>query len=60
MWEIFTRGGQPYQGVQNLEIQQYLERGRRLAKPDRAPHHMYAQIEAIRSQIKRARTICID
>ena len=40
LWEIFTKGGQPYQGLENLDIREYLERGGRLSKPHLAPDVM--------------------
>ena len=33
LWEILTKGGQPYQGLENLDIREYLERGGRLSQP---------------------------
>ena len=40
LWEIFTKGGQPYQGLECLDIRKYLERGERLLMPRLAPDVM--------------------
>ena len=37
LWEIFTKGGMPYQGLESLDIIEYLERGGRLSKPRLTP-----------------------
>ena len=34
LWEIFTKGGQPYQGLENLDIREFLEKGGRSLAPD--------------------------
>ena len=33
LWEIFTYGGQPYEGLENTEIGKYLKEGWRLERP---------------------------
>ena len=33
MWEMFTYGGRPYEGVSALEVLSILERGERLPQP---------------------------
>ena len=40
LWEIFTKGGQPYQGLENVDLKEYLERGGRLLKPHLATDFM--------------------
>ena len=40
LWEIFTYGEQPYEGLENTEIGKYLKEGRRLERPPLAPELM--------------------
>ncbi|XP_065910796.1 tyrosine-protein kinase receptor TYRO3-like isoform X2 [Dysidea avara] len=40
-WEIFSLGRQPYPGVENCDITQYLSEGKRLNKPVLCSHEMY-------------------
>ena len=40
LWEILTKGGQPYQGLENVDLKEYLERGGRLLKPHLATDFM--------------------
>ena len=40
MWEIFTYGAQPYTGVKNVDMVEYLSKGNRLTKPDLTPNEM--------------------
>ena len=40
LWEIFTFGLQPYDGIDNKDIKFYLKEGNRLERPLQAPHFM--------------------
>ncbi len=40
MWELFTRGQQPYTDVPLIELRAYLKSGGRLAKPEGCPDIM--------------------
>ena len=33
MWEVLSRGCTPYSGIDNFDIQRYLNQGRRLEQP---------------------------
>ena len=37
MWEILTRGAEPYPDIINYDVKDYISRGRRLTKPKYAP-----------------------
>ncbi|XP_053376681.1 hepatocyte growth factor receptor-like [Mercenaria mercenaria] len=41
LWELLTRGVNPYPTVDNWDILRYLKAGRRLYKPDFCPDEMY-------------------
>ena len=41
MWEIFTLGEQPYSQIENSEVKDYINQGKRLSKPDMADEEMY-------------------
>ncbi|XP_067935788.1 uncharacterized protein [Watersipora subatra] len=41
LWELMTRGGSPYPGINNYEIKGYLNMGHRLARPEVCPEQMY-------------------
>ena len=40
LWELMTRGGSPYPGINNYEIKGYLNMGHRLARPEVCPEQM--------------------
>lgn len=40
LWELFTRGGEPYPDVPPYELKDYLAEGYRLDKPPHAPDIM--------------------
>ena len=37
LWEILTRGRNPYSNVDNFDMKQHLQNGNRLEKPDFCP-----------------------
>uniref|UniRef100_A0A8C4Y7D2 Fibroblast growth factor receptor 3 n=1 Tax=Gopherus evgoodei TaxID=1825980 RepID=A0A8C4Y7D2_9SAUR len=41
LWEIFTFGGSPYQGIQSKELFKFLKEGNRLDKPANCTHDLY-------------------
>ncbi len=41
VWEIFTRGYNPYPGIENFDVLRYLNEGKRLFKPINCPQIMY-------------------
>ncbi|XP_070557389.1 hepatocyte growth factor receptor-like [Ptychodera flava] len=41
VWELLTRGELPYSSIDNWDIPNYLERGRRLPQPAHAPDDLY-------------------
>lgn len=41
MWEILTRGMNPYPSVDNWDLTSFLQRGRRLPQPDHCPDHVF-------------------
>jgi serine/threonine protein kinase len=41
VWEIFTRGVNPYPGIENFDVLRYLNEGKRLFKPINCPPIMY-------------------
>ncbi|XP_053377597.1 hepatocyte growth factor receptor-like isoform X2 [Mercenaria mercenaria] len=41
LWELLTRGVNPYPTVDNWDILRYLKEGRKLNKPDFCPNEMY-------------------
>jgi len=40
-WEIFSRGGTPYQGMTNTKAREMLDGGYRMPAPENAPEEMY-------------------
>lgn len=42
MWEIFGFGLEPYVGMSNLEVLDFLTEGHRLEKPKSCPDQMYS------------------
>jgi len=40
LWELMTRGYQPYADIQNSQIKNYIINGHRLSKPDLVPDKM--------------------
>lgn len=41
LWELFTRGVNPYPTVDNWDMPKYLKLGRRMEKPDYCPNRIY-------------------
>lgn len=41
LWELFTRGVNPYPTVDNWDMPKYLKLGRRMDKPDYCPNRIY-------------------
>mgnify|MGYP001793822222 CR=1 FL=1 len=37
MWELFTRGGVPYPGIDDRELVNYVRNGGRLSRPQHSP-----------------------
>eukprot|EP01137_Pigoraptor_chileana_P034741 Opistho-2@27747 len=46
MFEVYSRGSKPYVGVENHEVLDYLNSGKRLSKPDGCPQPIYAIMES--------------
>lgn len=42
LWEIFSGGAEPYNGLTGAELRSYVEEGGRLAKPDACSDRIYA------------------
>ena len=40
LWEIFSKGELPYHGVKNSDVENYLQKGNRLAQPSLASNEM--------------------
>ena len=40
LWEVMTKGQQPYPARTNLEVLQYVREGGTLSRPDRCPQMM--------------------
>ncbi len=40
-WEIFSRGGTPYQGMTNTRAREMLDSGYRMPAPDGCPEEIY-------------------
>ncbi|XP_067948281.1 uncharacterized protein [Watersipora subatra] len=41
LWELLTRGGIPYPGINNYHISEYIASGKRIEKPDICPSIIY-------------------
>ncbi|XP_070553912.1 hepatocyte growth factor receptor-like isoform X2 [Ptychodera flava] len=41
LWELMTRGENPYAAIDNWDLVEYLERGRRLEQPPNTPEKVY-------------------
>ena len=42
LWEIYSFGGMPYQGMKNPDVAKFVgEEGKRLEKPNKAPQPIY-------------------
>jgi len=41
LWEIFSYGKQPYEGLSNLEAMEAIVEGKTLSKPENCPDHLY-------------------
>ncbi len=41
MYEIYSKGATPYEGIDNRDQKQHLQEGNRLERPDNMPQHMY-------------------
>jgi hypothetical protein len=46
LWELVTLGSQPYAGLDNYEVTQYLETGKRLPRPLRCPDDLYSIMQS--------------
>jgi len=44
-WEVFKLGRNPYPGIDNSEISDYIGGGHRLKKPSLCPQNMYVLID---------------
>ena len=40
-WEIFSKGGTPYQGMTNTRARELIDSGYRMPAPDGTPDEMY-------------------
>jgi hypothetical protein len=47
MWEIFSYGLMPYDGVPNAEVQRHVREGLRLAKPVSCPDAVFALMQQV-------------
>lgn len=41
MWEVFSLGENPYEGLGNQEMPEFLAQGKRLSKPDQCPTSIF-------------------
>ena len=44
MYEIYSKGATPYEGIDNRDLRQHLQEGNRLERPDNMPQHVYVLI----------------
>ena len=46
LWEIYSLGQTPFEGLSPIEVRDLLRQGERLGRPERCPIEMYSLIES--------------
>ena len=46
LWELMTRGAVPYNDVENWDVSNYVQSGKRLLQPEYCPDSVYVKINS--------------